>query len=112
MSVVSAYRSLLRAQRTVFAGDIEMIKNALEITRSEFRKRSDVTDKDEIKQLIQQADEARTFLSSHVAQGVLQNDGIYKLKVNQNHLSENNEIRIKTIADAEKEALKQAQKNS
>ena len=62
-----AYRALLRAARTVFAGDVEGLKMAQGAAREEFRKNAGAP-ADEIDRLVAEARDAREFLLNNVVQ--------------------------------------------
>ncbi|KAI9017861.1 hypothetical protein BC832DRAFT_545860 [Gaertneriomyces semiglobifer] len=84
--VLGAYRELLKAQRTTFAGDSLQLKNAKTFTRSKFLEQKDVTDPAELEKLVKVAQQSATIVRRNIVQGVkkTQEDDTYVLKLDEN----------------------------
>lgn len=67
-SVLSIYRSLYRTRLIVFANDPPVIKASLDELRRNFRSRKDLTDENEILEMLKNASEAQDFLMKNVIQ--------------------------------------------
>ena len=74
-AALSAYRSLMRARASLFAGDLYALQESRVAVRSEFEKHRHETDPAAIGTLLRDAAEAEDFLRNNIAQGKL-NDGV------------------------------------
>ena len=86
---LKAYRSLLRASRIVFNSDRRMLQLSLRQIRTEFEKNRFERDEVKINKLVSDANEAATFLVSSVLQGVREDDGNFKIKLNKSQVETN-----------------------
>jgi hypothetical protein len=69
--VLSGYRRLLRAQKILFGEDYYAQSQAKNAIRDHFNQNRSVTDMDQIREMLQQIDEAEDMLLHGIAQGKL-----------------------------------------
>lgn len=74
---LNAYRSLLRATRKSFAGDMAMLQGSAVEVRQKFEENRGVTSEAEIQRLLDQAREASSFISTMIIQAKLNSRGGY-----------------------------------
>jgi complex III assembly factor LYRM7 len=77
LSVRSALRRVLRAQRLAFANDAPMKAHAVAAIREQFRAHPTVSDAAELDKLVAEAHEAAKFLEENVVQAALNERGNY-----------------------------------
>lgn len=81
----AAYRNLLKAQRTVFAGDAKARLAGLAETRAAFLQNAGAA-ADAVPALLKEADDAAGFLRENIAQTVMNERGNYELTPNERFL--------------------------
>ncbi|KAL7690333.1 putative complex 1 LYR protein [Plasmopara halstedii] len=69
MQVIRGYRRLLRASRQAFRGDVYALKQARMTLREHFIANRQVSDKEQLDELIKGIDEAESMLLHHIVQG-------------------------------------------
>ncbi len=85
-AVRSAFRAVLRAQRSAFSGDAEMIATAQRATRVEFDKSSAELAQSKgapLAERLASAEETVHFLRNHVVQAPLNARGNYEVSVSK-----------------------------
>ena len=83
----AAYRTLLRAQRQLFAGDAAGLTAARAETRMRFMENASASAAD-VPALVEDAEEAALFIRHNVAQSVLNERGNYELNPTSDHIHE------------------------
>lgn len=78
----SVLRRLIRAQRAAFEGDIDMQRTAMVTIREKFHLHRHAND-DEVPSLLEQAEEAISFLRNNVVQAPLNHRGNYTVDAAQ-----------------------------
>ncbi|XP_051118916.1 mitochondrial zinc maintenance protein 1, mitochondrial [Andrographis paniculata] len=81
-----AYRTVLRATRRTFAGDIEMLRGSAAEVRKKFEENRHVTSPDEVNRLLEEAREASHFISNMIVQAKLNDRGGYEIKPEKEHI--------------------------
>ena len=82
-----AYRALLREQRKLFAGDLSGRFAARAETRMQFMQNADASG-EEVKKLLQDAEDTVLFIRQNIAQTVLNERGNYELSPSPEHIHE------------------------
>ncbi|SPQ94065.1 Mitochondrial zinc maintenance protein 1, mitochondrial [Plasmodiophora brassicae] len=80
-----AYRGLLRAAQTAFAGDMTMLTEARKTIRSEFRKADD--DGSSAEDRLRNAEDARQYLLKNVVQLAARGGGRHAINLRPEHLT-------------------------
>lgn len=88
--VLSVYRQLHRACRTVFQNDHEALNAARSKLRSEFCKNKHLMHQEEVEKLLAEAQEAKRFLLQNVVQAELTRDNVYRMRLTKDTALEDN----------------------
>lgn len=91
---LTAFRHALRATRTAFHGDAEVLNAARNKIKNGFMENKNLTDTEKAAEEIQKLNEVSKFLTRNIVQGEKQRDGKYFLKFhNDTELGDNESIR-------------------
>ena len=85
MSAVAAYRALLKAQRALFAGDLQARAAGRLKTRESFLEHANASAED-VPALVADAHETAGFLTQNIAQSIQNERGNYEMKVTKDHI--------------------------
>ncbi len=80
-TVLSGYRSLLRASRIAFEGDHEAVKGAALQLRSTFEENRGIRDQEALEEAIEAMNDAHDFLVHNVVQAKLTEEGNYAVEI-------------------------------
>ncbi|KAL3827823.1 hypothetical protein ACJIZ3_016625 [Penstemon smallii] len=89
---VRAYRAVLRATRTAFAGDTLMLRESAAEARKKFEENRHVTSPAYVSRLLEEAREASQFISTMIVQAKLNERGGYEVKPGRDHAGATLEI--------------------
>lgn len=95
LRVLSAYRELHRARKTVFKNDAVALEAGKYKIREEFRKNAAVADPNEIQKLAKIAEETAVILKKTIVQAALNEKGNYQLKLTEHSFLQNNVQMVK-----------------
>ena len=84
-TAITAYRALLRAQRSLFSGDLAARAKACTETRMQFLEHAGAS-AEEVPALVNDAHEAALFIRQNVAQAVQNERGNFELKPTADHI--------------------------
>ncbi|VFQ88197.1 unnamed protein product [Cuscuta campestris] len=87
-----AYRALLKATRKTFAGDTLMLRESAAEVRKKFEENRDAKSEEEIKQLLDDAREASSFISTMIVQAHRTDKGSFAVKPGMEHAGATLEI--------------------
>ncbi|XP_072174170.1 complex III assembly factor LYRM7-like [Diadema setosum] len=88
--VLSLYKSLQRTAQTTFQGDTRALQAARVRIRDEFKKNATESDTKALQKLLKIGEDVKVLLEKAVAQGVLNEDGRYALRIHEHLLREDN----------------------
>lgn len=80
-AVLGGFRRLLRARKTLFAGDQAALSASLLELRKEFRRNADVSDGRQIQELLKGIDEVEEMMLHNFVQGTLNDAGAYEARI-------------------------------
>ncbi|XP_046339829.1 complex III assembly factor LYRM7-like [Haliotis rufescens] len=90
--VLSVFRSLHRARKKVFQGDGVALAVGRSKINDEFRKHTQETDANKIKELITVAEDSEKLLKKTVVQGKAREDGTYEIRITEDTVLEKNTL--------------------
>eukprot|EP00544_Gedaniella_sp_CCMP2646_P011374 CAMPEP_0202498672 /NCGR_PEP_ID=MMETSP1361-20130828/27041_1 /ASSEMBLY_ACC=CAM_ASM_000849 /TAXON_ID=210615 /ORGANISM="Staurosira complex sp., Strain CCMP2646" /LENGTH=125 /DNA_ID=CAMNT_0049130653 /DNA_START=45 /DNA_END=422 /DNA_ORIENTATION=- len=97
-AVVSGYRRLFRARKSLFQGDGHAMRESRIAIRNEFLKNKNVADGPHLQGLIGMIDEAEDMLRHGFARGDLNADtGRYEVKIKPEHMQGASELTVEPV---------------
>ncbi|KAK9512664.1 hypothetical protein O3M35_001038 [Rhynocoris fuscipes] len=90
--VLKAFRTLHKARKIVFKGDLKALTAARDRINEEFKQKKSVDDKKTIEQLIEHAHEVAKELRTTVVQAEEKQPGVFQLKITEETLKLDNKV--------------------
>jgi hypothetical protein len=102
VQVLGSFKFLLKARAKAFKGDTKMLTLSRNQIFEEFRKNKDVSDPNQIKEMMEIAQESSRFLIYGIAQALQNSDSNYNLQLNPEQVHEymESDVKVSSILES------------